>query len=219
VPPVVDADSATVSLEEPEPGTLAGTNVAVAPAGKPVADSDVVPVKPFSAVIEAVVLPLPPGWMLNDELESDSEKSGSVTGSGVTEAPRNATSWPMLLLSDCRSVAILSPVAPAAPWRKSLPCASTTGRAARSKRSLVPVGAVMPFLVFDPKKPTTRPFGDDVETDGAMILAESGVYRPLDASIGRELSIPAYARMPPAEERSIGQLQVYDVGSELVTTR
>ena len=68
------------------------------------------------------------------------------------------------------------------------PDAMTVAKALSS--AYVPIGAVMPFFVFEPKNPTTSAFANEVVTDGARIVAESLVYRPLDASTGVELSIP-----------------------------
>ena len=50
----------TVSVEEPEAGTLAGANAAVAPAGRSEAASETVPSKPFWPAIESVYVALAP---------------------------------------------------------------------------------------------------------------------------------------------------------------
>jgi hypothetical protein len=54
VPAGVDALVDTVSDDEPDPVTVAGLNAAVAPAGRPEAESVTLPVKPAPAVTAAV---------------------------------------------------------------------------------------------------------------------------------------------------------------------
>src|SRR5262249_58396834 len=60
VPVGVEDDVARVSVELEPAVTEAGLNVAVAPAGRPEADNDTVPVKPPTAVVDTVVVVEPP---------------------------------------------------------------------------------------------------------------------------------------------------------------
>ena len=54
VPPGVDDDVVTVSVELPAPVIDVGLKVAVAPAGNPVRLSATLPLKPFTAVVDTV---------------------------------------------------------------------------------------------------------------------------------------------------------------------
>jgi len=57
VPGVVVAPAASVSVDEPPAVTLVGANVAVAPAGNPLADSAIVSGVPAVATVDTVVVP------------------------------------------------------------------------------------------------------------------------------------------------------------------
>ncbi len=67
---------------------LAGLKLAGVPEGR--TESETVPVKPFSAFTETVVLALEPDWTVSEEGESESEKSGVASPAGVP-APGSAT--------------------------------------------------------------------------------------------------------------------------------
>jgi hypothetical protein len=54
VPPGVDAEVVTVSVELPAPVIDVGLKLAVAPAGNPVRLSATLPLKPFTAVVDTV---------------------------------------------------------------------------------------------------------------------------------------------------------------------
>src|SRR5689334_5962540 len=62
VPGTVAAPAASVSVDEPPAVTLVGANVAVAPAGRPLAESATVSAAPEVTVVETVVVPELP-WM------------------------------------------------------------------------------------------------------------------------------------------------------------
>jgi hypothetical protein len=69
---------AMVSALEPDVVMLVGRNVAVAPAGKPVALNATVPVNPDRAATVGVYPALPPGTTLLDDGVADTEKSDTV---------------------------------------------------------------------------------------------------------------------------------------------
>ena len=65
-------------VEEPEAVIEAGLNEAEAPAGRPLAVSDTLPVKPVPAVTTAEKEVLPPGEIVLEAGEADIEKSGGA---------------------------------------------------------------------------------------------------------------------------------------------
>jgi len=67
----------TVSVEEPDPVTEAGTNPAVAPEGKPLTEKLTVSVNPFKAPIVTVYGTFPPCTADRDDGEAEIEKSGA----------------------------------------------------------------------------------------------------------------------------------------------
>lgn len=68
----------TVSALEPDVAMLVGTNVAVAPAGRPVTLNATVPVNPDTAATVAVYPALPPGVRLLVDGVAVTEKSETV---------------------------------------------------------------------------------------------------------------------------------------------
>src|SRR5256885_6020415 len=64
---------------------LDGLNVAVTPDGNPEADRLTLPVKPFKAVTEIVLVPLEPWVTVTLAGEADNEKSGGTTGLAITD--------------------------------------------------------------------------------------------------------------------------------------
>lgn len=70
------AEVVTVSVEEPDPATEAGTKDAEAPEGKPITEKLTVSVKPFNALTETVYAALPPWAVDCDDGEAEIEKSG-----------------------------------------------------------------------------------------------------------------------------------------------
>jgi len=57
VPGVVAAPAASVSVDDPPALTLVGANIAVAPAGRPLAASAIVSGVPAVAAVDTVVVP------------------------------------------------------------------------------------------------------------------------------------------------------------------
>lgn len=70
------AEVVTVSADEPDPVTEAGTNDAEAPEGKPLTEKLTVSVKPFNALTDTVYGALPPCAVDCDDGEAEMEKSG-----------------------------------------------------------------------------------------------------------------------------------------------
>ena len=67
-----------VSVEEPEPVTVAGLKLAVAPAGSPLVLNDTVPLKLLIGVTVMVSLPQLPAVTVSEEDDSESEKSVTI---------------------------------------------------------------------------------------------------------------------------------------------
>jgi hypothetical protein len=76
VPAGVLTEVVTVSVEEPDPETEAGTKEAEAPEGKPLTEKLTVSVKSFNAVTDTVYGALPPCTVARDDGDADIEKSG-----------------------------------------------------------------------------------------------------------------------------------------------
>ena len=66
---------AMASCEVPEPVTLDGVSVAVAPDGRPLADSETLPLNPLRAVTVTVADPLLPFTTLSEEGATERAKS------------------------------------------------------------------------------------------------------------------------------------------------
>src|SRR6266851_1186254 len=77
VPTGVLAEVVTVSVEEPDPETEAGTKEAYAPEDKPITEKLTVSVKPFMALMETVYGTFPPCAVDWDDGEAEMEKSGA----------------------------------------------------------------------------------------------------------------------------------------------
>ena len=67
----------TVSVDEPDPVTEAGTKDAEEPEGKPLTEKLTVSAKPFNALTETVYGALPPWAVDCDDGEAEIEKSGA----------------------------------------------------------------------------------------------------------------------------------------------
>jgi hypothetical protein len=181
VPGGTDASTASVSVALPEPKIVCGSKVASIPAGRPWAASMTSSLKPPSAVVVTVVSAVLPASALSESSERATEKSPG----GLS-----TTSWPMVLLTPSLSVAIKSPVGPGTTSGMSAPPSSTRGAVPSSKRSAVPNGAAMPAFVLAPKNATASSSGPEVVTDGAVTVAASPRYAPLEASTGFAASTP-----------------------------
>jgi hypothetical protein len=84
VPGVVVASAASVSVDEPPAVTLLGANVAVAPAGRPLADNAMVSGVPANAVVDTVVVPLAPCTTVTVVGAALIEKSGKASTTNDT---------------------------------------------------------------------------------------------------------------------------------------
>ena len=85
LPPGVDAVVETLSVEEPEPVIVVGFNVAVTPAGVPMAATDraTVPLNPFNADTDTVPDELPPGVKAIVPGDAVTEKFAAVVLDGA----------------------------------------------------------------------------------------------------------------------------------------
>jgi hypothetical protein len=75
-----------VRVEEPEPETVDGLQVAEVRDGKPLTLRETIPAKPWSAATETVSVPLPPRVICRVVGESDIEKSPAELTINVTFA-------------------------------------------------------------------------------------------------------------------------------------
>ena len=90
MPPGVAAVVETLSVEEPEPVIVVGLNVAVTPAGAPIAATDkaTAPLKPFDAETVTVPDELPPGVRVIVPGDAVTEKFGLLALEGARESIR-----------------------------------------------------------------------------------------------------------------------------------
>jgi hypothetical protein len=87
VPAAVEAPTANVAVDEPEPGAAIedGLKDTVTPAGAPLADSATALLKPPETVVETVDEPELPCTTETDVGEAAIVKSGVTTTAGVTD--------------------------------------------------------------------------------------------------------------------------------------
>jgi hypothetical protein len=84
----------TVSCDEPGAVTVAGTNDAVAPAGRPVIERPTLPANPFAVPTPTLYETAPPGVVLTEVGDAEMLKSGADVAIRLATSERSVGSVP-----------------------------------------------------------------------------------------------------------------------------